>query len=180
MGTLERKEEGWDQKAQGTGRPATSGRASWALSMLCRHVCRGRFGQVHRCTEKSTGLSLAAKVIKVKSTKDRVRPPKPLAELRTPACLSRPPGAPHCPGPPRLDGRPGHFSRLSLRLPHPSKQVTHTLGRGALLGLRLPTCGGRTWSGWWAETQCEQGTGVRRARVCAHACVLEGAAGASS
>uniref|UniRef100_A0A5F9C8B9 Myosin light chain kinase 3 n=1 Tax=Oryctolagus cuniculus TaxID=9986 RepID=A0A5F9C8B9_RABIT len=31
----------------------------------------GRFGQVHRCTEKSTGLSLAAKIIKVKSAKDR-------------------------------------------------------------------------------------------------------------
>lgn len=68
-----RKEEGWDQKAQGTGWPATSGRASWALSLLCRRVCRGRFGQVHRCTEKATGLSLAAKVVKVKSTKDRVR-----------------------------------------------------------------------------------------------------------
>lgn len=36
-------------------------------------LCRGRFGQVHRCTEKSTGLSLAAKIIKVKSAKDRVR-----------------------------------------------------------------------------------------------------------
>ncbi|XP_066206006.1 myosin light chain kinase 3 isoform X2 [Saccopteryx leptura] len=31
----------------------------------------GRFGQVHRCTEKSTGLLLAAKIIKVKSAKDR-------------------------------------------------------------------------------------------------------------
>ncbi|XP_034528637.1 myosin light chain kinase 3 isoform X2 [Ailuropoda melanoleuca] len=40
---------------------------------VCQHdvLGGGRFGQVHRCTEKSTGLSLAAKVIKVKSAKDR-------------------------------------------------------------------------------------------------------------
>ncbi|KAJ7311820.1 hypothetical protein JRQ81_006130 [Phrynocephalus forsythii] len=31
----------------------------------------GRFGQVHRCTEKSTGLCLAAKIIKVKAAKER-------------------------------------------------------------------------------------------------------------
>lgn len=31
----------------------------------------GRFGQVHRCTERATGLALAAKVIRVKSSKDR-------------------------------------------------------------------------------------------------------------
>uniref|UniRef100_A0A8C6W515 Myosin light chain kinase 3 n=1 Tax=Nannospalax galili TaxID=1026970 RepID=A0A8C6W515_NANGA len=31
----------------------------------------GRFGQVYRCTERSTGLTLAAKIIKVKSVKDR-------------------------------------------------------------------------------------------------------------
>lgn len=31
----------------------------------------GRFGQVHRCLERSTGLVLAAKIIKVKTTKDR-------------------------------------------------------------------------------------------------------------
>ncbi|XP_037372228.1 myosin light chain kinase 3 isoform X2 [Talpa occidentalis] len=41
--------------------------------MVCQHevLGGGRFGQVHRCTEKSTGLSLAAKIIKVKSAKDR-------------------------------------------------------------------------------------------------------------
>ncbi|XP_062966986.1 myosin light chain kinase 3 isoform X1 [Cynocephalus volans] len=40
---------------------------------VCQHevLGGGRFGQVHRCTEKSTGLPLAAKIIKVKSTKDR-------------------------------------------------------------------------------------------------------------
>ncbi|XP_008700890.2 myosin light chain kinase 3 [Ursus maritimus] len=40
---------------------------------VCQHdvLGGGRFGQVHRCTEKSTGLSLAAKIIKVKSAKDR-------------------------------------------------------------------------------------------------------------
>ncbi|XP_026569810.1 myosin light chain kinase 3 isoform X2 [Pseudonaja textilis] len=31
----------------------------------------GRFGQVHKCTEKSTGLCLAAKIIKVKLAKER-------------------------------------------------------------------------------------------------------------
>ncbi|OCT82503.1 myosin light chain kinase 3 isoform X2 [Xenopus laevis] len=31
----------------------------------------GRFGQVHRCVEKATGLQLAAKIIKVKGAKDR-------------------------------------------------------------------------------------------------------------
>ncbi|XP_051024790.1 LOW QUALITY PROTEIN: myosin light chain kinase 3 [Acomys russatus] len=31
----------------------------------------GRFGQVHRCMERSSGLALAAKIIKVKSVKDR-------------------------------------------------------------------------------------------------------------
>ena len=41
--------------------------------LLCCRACRGRFGQVHRCTDKSTGLLLAAKVIKVKNAKDRVR-----------------------------------------------------------------------------------------------------------
>ncbi|XP_014383898.1 PREDICTED: myosin light chain kinase 3, partial [Myotis brandtii] len=53
------------------GRPAPCPTevASWALSP--RVICRGRFGQVHRCTERSTGLALAAKVIKVKSNKDR-------------------------------------------------------------------------------------------------------------
>ncbi|KAM4833602.1 myosin light chain kinase 3 [Thomomys bottae] len=40
---------------------------------VCQHevLGGGRFGQVHRCTERSTGLPLAAKIIKVKSAKDR-------------------------------------------------------------------------------------------------------------
>ncbi|XP_069312403.1 myosin light chain kinase 3 isoform X2 [Eulemur rufifrons] len=40
---------------------------------VCQHevLGGGRFGQVHRCTETSTGLPLAAKIIKVKSAKDR-------------------------------------------------------------------------------------------------------------
>ncbi|EPY76094.1 hypothetical protein CB1_001506009 [Camelus ferus] len=48
----------------------TSTSAGYAV---CQHevLGGGRFGQVHRCTEKATGLSLAAKIIKVKSTKDR-------------------------------------------------------------------------------------------------------------
>ncbi|XP_012891523.1 PREDICTED: myosin light chain kinase 3 [Dipodomys ordii] len=40
---------------------------------VCQHevLGGGRFGQVHKCTERSTGLPLAAKIIKVKSAKDR-------------------------------------------------------------------------------------------------------------
>ncbi|XP_068938664.1 myosin light chain kinase 3 [Petaurus breviceps papuanus] len=40
---------------------------------VCQHevLGGGRFGQVHKCTEKSTGLSLAAKIIKVKNAKER-------------------------------------------------------------------------------------------------------------
>ncbi|NWI23508.1 MYLK3 kinase, partial [Sula dactylatra] len=43
----------------------------------CYSVCHhevlggGRFGQVHKCTEISTGLNLAAKIIKVKGAKER-------------------------------------------------------------------------------------------------------------
>ncbi|OXB67739.1 hypothetical protein ASZ78_010341 [Callipepla squamata] len=43
----------------------------------CYSVCRhevlggGRFGQVHKCTEVSTGLNLAAKIIKVKGAKEK-------------------------------------------------------------------------------------------------------------
>ncbi|XP_048648208.1 vacuolar protein sorting-associated protein 35 isoform X2 [Marmota marmota marmota] len=40
---------------------------------VCQHevLGGGRFGQVHKCTEKSTDLPLAAKIIKVKNAKDR-------------------------------------------------------------------------------------------------------------
>lgn len=34
---------------------------------------RGRFGQVHKCEEKATGLKLAAKIIKTRSKKDKVK-----------------------------------------------------------------------------------------------------------
>lgn len=55
---------------------------SWLTVSL--HLCRGRFGQVHRCMERSTGLALAAKIIKVKNLKDRVRH-LPQASLVLPA-----------------------------------------------------------------------------------------------
>ncbi|NWH86481.1 MYLK3 kinase, partial [Aegithalos caudatus] len=44
--------------------------ASYAV---CRHevLGGGRFGQVHKCTEISTGLNLAAKIIKVKGAKEK-------------------------------------------------------------------------------------------------------------
>lgn len=35
---------------------------------------RGRFGQVHKCEEKATGLKLAAKIIKTRGAKDKVGP----------------------------------------------------------------------------------------------------------
>ncbi|XP_077165655.1 myosin light chain kinase 3 isoform X2 [Paroedura picta] len=40
---------------------------------ICHHevLGGGRFGEVHKCTEKSTGLCLAAKIIKVKAAKER-------------------------------------------------------------------------------------------------------------
>lgn len=34
---------------------------------------RGRFGQVHKCEEKATGLKLAAKIIKTIGRKDKVK-----------------------------------------------------------------------------------------------------------
>ena len=34
----------------------------------------GRFGQGHKCEEKATGLKLAAKIIKTRGVKDKVRP----------------------------------------------------------------------------------------------------------
>nr|XP_034974579.1 myosin light chain kinase 3 isoform X2 [Zootoca vivipara] len=44
-----------------------------ACYSVCHHevLGGGRFGQVHKCTEKSTGLCLAAKIIKVKVAKER-------------------------------------------------------------------------------------------------------------
>lgn len=42
------------------------------LSHLFLGIHRGRFGQVHKCTEISTGLNLAAKIIKVKGAKEKV------------------------------------------------------------------------------------------------------------
>lgn len=34
---------------------------------------RGRFGQVHKCIENSSGLTLAAKIIKARSPKEKVQ-----------------------------------------------------------------------------------------------------------
>ncbi|KAM4721936.1 myosin light chain kinase family member 4-like [Rhinophrynus dorsalis] len=48
-----------------------------AILSSCYTVCQhevlggGRFGQVHKCVEKASGLRLAAKIIKVKGAKDR-------------------------------------------------------------------------------------------------------------
>lgn len=35
-------------------------------------VHRGRFGQVYKCVENSSGLALAAKIIKARSQKEKV------------------------------------------------------------------------------------------------------------
>ena len=66
-------DRGQDQKVQGTGWSTMYGVSLLGSQSAVSCFCRGRFGQVHRCTQKSTGLSLAAKIIKVKSAKDRVR-----------------------------------------------------------------------------------------------------------
>lgn len=55
------------------------GRAEAALlgeNLTLHHLLffgRGRFGQVHKCEEKATGLKLAAKIIKTRGVKDKVK-----------------------------------------------------------------------------------------------------------
>lgn len=46
----------------------------WALLPLSLppSLHRGKFGEVHTCTEKETGLKLAAKVIRKQGAKDKV------------------------------------------------------------------------------------------------------------
>lgn len=99
---------GRDQKAGGTGWPALYGVSLLGSQLAVPScLCRGRFGQVHRCTEKSTGLSLAAKVIKVKSAKDRVRHPPWASQYIGPRSgllyFLLGPLAPCCPRPPHAD-----------------------------------------------------------------------------
>lgn len=45
-----------------------------ALASLPHSLPRGKFGEVHTCTEKQTGLKLAAKVIRKQGAKDKVCP----------------------------------------------------------------------------------------------------------
>lgn len=40
--------------------------------LFFRLSLRGRFGQVHKCMENSSGLTLAAKIIKARSQKEKV------------------------------------------------------------------------------------------------------------
>ena len=42
------------------------------LASLPLSLPRGKFGEVHTCTEKQTGLKLAAKVIRKQGAKDKV------------------------------------------------------------------------------------------------------------
>ncbi len=39
--------------------------------IICFNLCRGKFGTVYRCTEKETGLKLAAKFINIAKRQDR-------------------------------------------------------------------------------------------------------------
>lgn len=43
-----------------------------ALACLPLSLPRGKFGEVHTCTEKQTGLKLAAKMIRKQGAKDKV------------------------------------------------------------------------------------------------------------
>lgn len=43
------------------------------LLTFCFSLISGRFGQVHKCMENSSGLTLAAKIIKARSQKEKVR-----------------------------------------------------------------------------------------------------------
>lgn len=43
-----------------------------AWAPLPPSLLRGKFGEVHTCTEKETGLKLAAKVIRKQGAKDKV------------------------------------------------------------------------------------------------------------
>lgn len=64
----------------------TEARSWWGQSLTLPGLSlgRGRFGQVHKCEEKATGLKLAAKVIKTRDAKDKVRAPRPRS---LPACV---------------------------------------------------------------------------------------------
>lgn len=41
-------------------------------NLICTFIHRGRFGQVHKCVENSSGLTLAAKIIKARTQKEKV------------------------------------------------------------------------------------------------------------
>ena len=43
-----------------------------SIHNICLLFPRGRFGQVHKCAELSSGLTLAAKIIKVRVMRERV------------------------------------------------------------------------------------------------------------
>lgn len=61
--------------------PGCNERANWSNFFLSPppplSLIRGRFGQVHKCVENSSGLTLAAKVIKARSLKEKVRERNP-------------------------------------------------------------------------------------------------------
>ena len=50
----------------------------------------GRFGQVHKCEEKATGLKLAAKIIKTRGVKDKVRAARWPPRAAAPPALNQP------------------------------------------------------------------------------------------
>lgn len=61
----------WGSTLGQRGGPQQPGRLM-ALASLRLSFPRGKFGEVHTCTEKQTGLKLAAKVIRKQGAKDKV------------------------------------------------------------------------------------------------------------
>ena len=77
--------------------------------------CSGRFGQVHKCEEKATGLKLAAKIIKTRGVKDKVR------AARWPPRAAAPPSAkPALPPLGRREERDQRHEPAGPREPHPA------------------------------------------------------------
>jgi hypothetical protein len=60
----------WDQDGKGAQAPADS--LVFTAPSLLPPLSSGKFGAVCTCTEKATGLKLAAKVIKKQTPKDKV------------------------------------------------------------------------------------------------------------
>lgn len=68
---------GWVQRGAWGSTPEQCGgpqQPGWLMALACLPLSlpRGKFGEVHTCTEKQTGLKLAAKMIRKQGAKDKV------------------------------------------------------------------------------------------------------------